>query len=66
MTDLIHQLWMWPIAVGVNVHSVELSTYTCYMFLIGEVKIVHFVLERVEDLTMPGHVSSQNQCDDRL
>lgn len=44
----------------------ELSTYTGYMFLIGEVKIVHFVLERVEDLSMPGHVSSQNQCDDRL
>lgn len=41
-----------------NLHSVKLSTYTGYMFLIGEVKIVHFVLERVQDLSMSGHISS--------
>ena len=33
------------------------------MFLIGEVKVVHFVLEGVQDLSMSGHVSGQNQCD---
>lgn len=44
---------MWPVA-----HGMELSTYTGYMFLIGEVEIIHFVLERVQDLSMPGHISS--------
>lgn len=36
------------------------------MLLIGEVEIVHFMLKRVQNLAMPGHVSRQNQCDDSL
>ncbi len=42
------------------------DTYASHMLLIGEVKIVHFILERVQNLAMPGHVRGQNQCDDSL
>jgi len=42
------------------------DTNAGHMLLIGEVKIVHFTLERVQNLTMPAHVRGQNQCDDSL
>lgn len=36
------------------------------MLLVGEVKVVHLLLEGVEDLAVSGHVSGQDQSDDRL
>lgn len=41
-------------------------TYTCHMLFIGEVKVVHFLLEGVQYLPVSGHVSGQDEGDDGL
>ena len=41
-------------------------TYTRHMLLVGEVKVVHFLLKGVQYLPMSGHVGGQNEGDNCL
>ncbi len=51
------------------VHAIEVlagNTYAFNMLLIGEVKVVHFLFEGVQYLSMPGHIRRQDKRNDRL
>lgn len=42
------------------------KAHTSNMLLISKVKVIHFLFERVQNLSMSGHVSGQYQGDGSL
>lgn len=47
-------------------HNSKKHMYAFNMLLICKVKVVHFLFEGVQYLSMPGHIRRQNKSNDRL